>query len=133
MIDVYKRQVLGLAFGYFFVSPAILEVLMRLGEGLFDTQLTAQNYLTFLWHTTLPLGVLFELPVLVAFLTSIGLLTPQFLITYRDVYKRQITMKLVSRSSTIKTLVKSLELKWYHVIAPSQWLSTCSHLRFKNT
>ena len=66
-----------------FVSPAILEVLMRLGEGLFDTQLTAQNYLTFLWHTTLPLGVLFELPVLVAFLTSIGLLTPQFLITYR--------------------------------------------------
>ena len=75
--------VLGLAFGYFFVSPAILEVLMRLGEGLFDTQLTAQNYLTFLWHTTLPLGVLFELPVLVAFLTSIGLLTPQFLITYR--------------------------------------------------
>ena len=70
--------VLGLAFGYFFVSPAILEVLMRLGEGLFDTQLTAQNYLTFLWHTTLPLGVLFELPVLVAFLTSIGLLTPQF-------------------------------------------------------
>ena len=29
---------------------------MRLGEGLFDTQLTAQNYLTFLWHTTLPLG-----------------------------------------------------------------------------
>ena len=67
-----------LAFGYFFVSPAILEVLMRLGEGLFNTQLTAQNYLTFLWHTTLPLGVLFELPVLVAFLTSIGLLTPQF-------------------------------------------------------
>lgn len=58
-------------------------VLTRLGEGLFDTQLTAQNYLTFLWHTTLPLGVLFELPVLVAFLTSIGLLTPQFLITYR--------------------------------------------------
>ncbi len=34
--------VLGL--GYFFISPAILEVLMR--EGLFDTQLTAQNYLT---------------------------------------------------------------------------------------
>ena len=72
----------GLHLVIFFVSPAILEVLMRLGEGLFDTQLTAQNYLTFLWHTTLPLGVLFELPVLVAFLTSIGLLTPQFLITY---------------------------------------------------
>ena len=43
-------------------AQLVLEVLMRLGEGLFDTQLTAQNYLTFLWHTTLPLGVLFELP-----------------------------------------------------------------------
>ena len=40
---------------------------MRLGEGLFDTQLTAQNYLTFLWHTTCLLGVLFELPVLCRF------------------------------------------------------------------
>ena len=56
---------------------------MRLGEGPFDTQLTAQNYLTFYGTPPLPLGVLFELPVLVAFLTSIGPLTPQFLITYR--------------------------------------------------
>ena len=31
-----------------------------------------------------------------------------------------------------KTAVKSLVLKWYHVIAPSQWQSTCSHLLFKN-
>ena len=44
-----------------------------------------------------------------------------------------ITTKLVSRSSMIKTHVKSLELKWYHVIVQSQWLSTCSRLRFKNT
>lgn len=75
--------VLGLAFGYYLVSPAILSVLLSLGEGLFDTQLTAQNYLTFLLHTTLPVAVLFEMPVIVAFLTSIGLLTPSFLIRYR--------------------------------------------------
>ena len=71
--------VLGLAFGYYFVSPAILEVLLKLGEGLFDTQITAQNYLSFLLHTTVPLAVLFELPVIVCFLTSIGILTPVFL------------------------------------------------------
>lgn len=35
-----------------------------------------------------------------------------------------ITMRLVLRLFTIKTLVKSLELKWYHVIAPFQWPST---------
>ena len=67
--------VLGLAFGYYFVSPAILEVLLKLGEG--------QNYLSFLLHTTVPLAVLFELPVIVSFLTSIGILTPVFLARYR--------------------------------------------------
>ena len=37
------------------LSPAILEVLLKLGEGLFDTQITAQNYLSFfLLHTTVP-------------------------------------------------------------------------------
>ena len=68
---------------YYFVSPAILEVLLKLGEGLFDTQITAQNYLSFLLHTTVPLAVLFELPVIVCFLTSIGILTPVFLARYR--------------------------------------------------
>ena len=58
--------VLGLAFGYYFVSPAILE-----------------NYLSFLLHTTVPLAVLFELPVVVSFLTSIGIITPVFLTRYR--------------------------------------------------
>lgn len=73
----------GLAFGFYLVSPAILQVLLSLGENLFETQLTAENYLTFLFHTTVPLAILFELPVIVAFLTSIGLLQPKFLVQYR--------------------------------------------------
>ena len=75
--------ILGLAFGFYFVSPAILQVLLSLGDGLFAVQMTAQNYLSFLFHTTIPIACLFELPVIVAFLTSIGLLKPQFLIKYR--------------------------------------------------
>ena len=58
-------------------------MLLKLGEGLFNTQITAQNYLTFLLHTTVPLAVLFEFPVVVSFLTSIGILTPVFLTRYR--------------------------------------------------
>ncbi|WP_128837671.1 twin-arginine translocase subunit TatC, partial [Streptococcus sp. DD11] len=75
--------VLGLAFGFYFVTPALLQVLLSLGEGLFETQLTAQNYLSFVFHTAIPIACLFELPVLVAFLTSIGLLNPVFLVKYR--------------------------------------------------
>lgn len=80
---VFLCFVSGLVFGFYLVSPALLEVLLSLGEDLFDTQLTAQNYLAFLLHTTLPMAVVFEIPVLVAFLTSIGILSPKFLVQYR--------------------------------------------------
>ncbi len=36
----------GTGFGFYFVTPAILQVLLSLGEGLFETRLTAQNYLS---------------------------------------------------------------------------------------
>lgn len=74
---------LGIGFGFYFITPALLDVLLSLGQDLFATQLTAQNYLTFVLHTTLPMALLFELPVVVAFLTTIGLLNPNFLVKYR--------------------------------------------------
>ncbi len=60
-------------------------ILIRLGE---DQQVRypidgTKIILTFLWHTT-PLGGLFELPVLVCFSDLGGLLTPLFLIIYRQ-------------------------------------------------
>lgn len=73
----------GLAVGFFLVMPSLLEVLLSLGDGLFDTQITAKNYLVFVLHTCVPVACLFELPVLVAFLTQVSILTPHFLIKYR--------------------------------------------------
>ena len=73
----------GLSFGFFFVTPALLAVLLSFGDNLFNVQLTANNYLEFVLHTSLPLGIIFELPVLVAFLTSLHILTPQYLIKNR--------------------------------------------------
>ena len=75
--------VLGLAFGFYFVTPSLLQVLLGLGENLFETQLTAQNYLDFVFQTTMPLALIFELPVIIAFLTSIGLIGPGLLVSYR--------------------------------------------------
>lgn len=80
---VFFCFVAGLLFGFFLVTPALLEVLLSLGEDLFATQLTAQNYLTFVMNTTLPIACLFEFPVVIAFLTAIYIVTPQFLIKYR--------------------------------------------------
>jgi len=76
----------GLAFGFFFITPTLLNVLLSLGENLFNVQLTANNYLTFVLHTSLPLGVIFELPVIAAFLTSLHIITPKFLIKLNHFY-----------------------------------------------
>ncbi|EHJ51669.1 twin-arginine translocase subunit TatC [Streptococcus macacae] len=73
----------GLAFGFFLVTPSLLKVLLSLGDNLFKTQITAQNYISFVLYTSLPLAFVFELPVLVAFLTSLGLLSSGFLKKYR--------------------------------------------------
>ena len=75
--------IVGLAFGFYFVTPALLQVLLGLGENLFVTQVTAQNYLDFVFQTSLPLALIFELPVIIAFLTSIGLIGPGLLVSYR--------------------------------------------------
>ena len=47
----------------------------------FDTQITAQNYLSFLLHTTVPLAVLFELPVVVSFLNLYRYIDTQYFLT----------------------------------------------------
>lgn len=73
----------GLIFGFYLVTPAILNVLLSIGDNLFNTQLTAQNYLSFVINTTIPIAILFEFPVIVAFLTSLGIITPTFLVKYR--------------------------------------------------
>lgn len=75
--------VAGLAFGFYLVTPALLKVLLSLGEDQFTTQLTAQNYLAFVQHTTLPLGLIFEWPVVISFLTQLGLISPSYLQNHR--------------------------------------------------
>ena len=69
----------GLAFGFFVITPALLNILLSIGEDLFNVQVTARNYLEFVLHTSLPIAVVFELPVIAAFLTSLHILTPMFL------------------------------------------------------
>ena len=46
---------------------------------MFNVQVTARNYLEFVLHTSLPIAVVFELPVIAALLTSLHILTPMFL------------------------------------------------------
>lgn len=67
----------GLAFGFFVIFPTVFGFLMNLGTKNFDMMITAKEYFSFLMMTTIPLGFLFEVPLLLMFLTAIGVVTPK--------------------------------------------------------
>lgn len=50
---------------------------MNFGAMNFDVIVSAQEYVHFLIMTTVPLGLLFELPIVAMFLASIGVLTSE--------------------------------------------------------
>jgi sec-independent protein translocase protein TatC len=68
--------IMGISFGYFIVFPVLFKFLMNLGQQSFHVLITAREYFLFLLTSTLSLGILFELPIVMVFLTSIGFLTP---------------------------------------------------------
>lgn len=73
----------GLVFGYFIFVELIMPFLLSLNDGMFNIMFTVDRYFTFLFRVTVPFAVLFELPLIVMFLTSLGILTPEFMIKNR--------------------------------------------------
>ena len=67
----------GVAFGYFIVNPLSYQFLVGLGAANFAVMISASEYIHFLIMTTIPLGLLFEMPIVALFLSSIGLLTSE--------------------------------------------------------
>lgn len=74
---VFILFVLGLSFAYFIVFPIIFQFTSSLNKhmGLVETYGITQ-YFSFMFHLLLLISLLFELPVLIMFLTQIRLLNP---------------------------------------------------------
>lgn len=68
--------IVGLCFGYFVIFPTIMSFLIELGGEMMATNFTAEKYFRFILNTTIPFGILFELPVVLMFLTSLGVVNP---------------------------------------------------------
>ncbi|QED49564.1 twin-arginine translocase subunit TatC [Cytobacillus dafuensis] len=73
---LFTLFVTGLSFGYFVVYPIVLNFLLSLSKGTFETMFTAEKYFKFMINLTLPFGLLFEIPLIAMFLTSIGVINP---------------------------------------------------------
>lgn len=69
--------VTGLAFGYFVVLPLVLNFLFGLGDDMFTTMFTTEKYFQFVLRMTIPFSILFEMPLVAMFLTSLGIITPK--------------------------------------------------------
>ncbi|MBI0579903.1 twin-arginine translocase subunit TatC [Neobacillus cucumis] len=76
---------LGISFGYFVLFPMVLKFLTSLSGGQFVTMFTAEKYFRFMINLILPFGFLFEMPLVVMFLTKLGILNPKRLAKARKV------------------------------------------------
>jgi sec-independent protein translocase protein TatC len=74
----------GLLFAYFVLFPFIIRFISGLAEKLNITEQYGINeYFSFLFQLTIPFGILFQLPIVVMFLTRLGIVTPMFLSSVR--------------------------------------------------
>ncbi|WP_462420147.1 twin-arginine translocase subunit TatC [Salinicoccus sp. Marseille-QA3877] len=69
----------GLLFGYFVVHPISYFALIGMGEQNFDVLITADEYMSFLLVTTIPLGLVFQLPLVFLFLNYLELLDSEIM------------------------------------------------------
>lgn len=74
---------LGVLFGYFVISPFAVTFLAGYELAGIIPQIRLSSYVNYMIMFTAPAGMIFELPVLVYFLSKIGLLTPEFMRQYR--------------------------------------------------
>ncbi|WP_332630973.1 twin-arginine translocase subunit TatC [Halalkalibacter flavus] len=75
--------ILGLCFGFYIIFPLVMNFLMSMVDGQFETMFTIDRYFKFMFSLTVPIALLFELPAVVLFLTKIGLITPKALVVTR--------------------------------------------------
>ena len=69
----------GAAFGYFWVLPGAMDILIVKFGHNFTPVVTIEEYSGFFLSIILGLGISFELPVLIFFLALFGLVSPRFL------------------------------------------------------
>ena len=69
----------GACFGYLVILPIGMKFLLSFGSDYMLPMITVSKYITFVGVLTLAFGVVFELPLVILFLTKIGLVTPEFL------------------------------------------------------
>lgn len=75
--------ILGVVFAYYVAVPMSVYFLLGFSTEWLVPMITVNNYISFFTTMTIAFGVIFELPIVLIFLTAIGVATPEFLIQKR--------------------------------------------------
>jgi sec-independent protein translocase protein TatC len=79
MLATVGLFMMGASFGYFFVLPGAMDILIiKMGHN-FTPMITIEDYSSFFLSIILGLGISFELPILIFFLAMFGIVSPKFL------------------------------------------------------
>jgi sec-independent protein translocase protein TatC len=73
----------GVAFGYWVIAPLSLQFLGNYELGDVEARISVMSYMKTIASITLAAGLIFQLPVVVYFLSRAGLVTPEILKSYR--------------------------------------------------
>lgn len=73
----------GSSFAYFIILPISLQFLLGFSSVYIQPMISIGKYLGFVIMLVLSFGIVFELPLVLGFLSRIGLVKPEFFIKYR--------------------------------------------------
>jgi sec-independent protein translocase protein TatC len=75
---------IGVLFGYYIISPMSIQFLASYKvSDTVKNLIPLSSYFSVMKSSVLASGIMFELPIIIYFLSKIGIVTPQFLRTYR--------------------------------------------------
>lgn len=75
--------IIGVLFGYFVIAPFAINFLMGYTLPGVENNPTISSLMVYMVMFTLPAGLIFEMPIVVYFLSKLGLVTPEWMRKYR--------------------------------------------------
>lgn len=110
----------GVGFGYYIVSPISINFLTNftLADSIMN-EIDLNSYVSTVMMLTLACGIMFQLPVVVYFLTKAGIITPAFLKTYRKhaIVVILVLSALITPPDVISQLLMCIPLMFLYEIS----------------
>ncbi|MCM3650979.1 twin-arginine translocase subunit TatC [Metabacillus litoralis] len=76
----------GVSFSYFILFPLMLDFMSTINQSVGATETYGMNqYFTFMFNLIIPVGIVFEMPVVILFLTKLGIVEPNSLRKMRKI------------------------------------------------